>query len=138
MYEFVMTLKEFFGEFYPGRLTLVLPDTNHGTMAIDCEALALFIKGLLCEICDGTPLSVVVDTKESFVRVDLSAGETFREQLTRYPKIMRLAKQSGFYTTYTDRGVMLSLPLNFDTGFFIHAINVDDFYSILKHVFKDV
>ena len=136
MMEFVFTLKEFFGKFYPDRLTLVaLPSYNRGTVAIDCEALAIFIKILFSEICGDTPLKVAIDTDQNLARMELSAGETFLERLLESPEIMAMANQSGFRVTYTECGIMLYAPLDYETQYFIHAIDGNDFYSIMKNVF---
>ena len=66
-----------------------------------------------------------------------SAGENIRELLTINPDIMMLAKQSGFYTTYSERGVVLYTRLESESLYFLHAIDSYDFFKVLQRAFAD-
>ncbi len=129
------TLREFAAVFFSEELDIVQPEALHGIVYTDPEALACFVKCLVCELHGETVLSITVATDDEHVMIRFSGGSELANICKHSVPAIKFAKQSGFAIKYTSTGIVLIASVEREAAYYLHAIDSYSWDRTLRRIF---
>jgi hypothetical protein len=128
-------MTELFEFEFKEEVQLIRDADSRNLIFVDPEAMAFFIKRLISELYGREKLIVTASIKRDQFCLDFTSDTLLSEILRDTRGIIPYAKQAGFYTRVTDSGITLTIRIDPDYSYFLHAHNAGRWRRTLFQIF---